>query len=74
MSKPFKFRNAWWIRFTDEFGKRRKRVFDDYAAAAHALTAEKARVREVKLGLRSPRRPPRPSTNSPTTGADEAVP
>lgn len=57
MSKPFKFRNAWWIRFTDEFGKRRKRVFDDYAAAAHALTAEKARVREVKIGLRSPTPP-----------------
>jgi hypothetical protein len=57
MSKPFKFREKWWIRSTDEFGKRRKRVFDSYADTDHALTAEKARVREVKLGLRSPTPP-----------------
>ena len=57
MSKPFKFSGKWWIRFTDEFGKRRKRVFDDYTEAAHAHTAEKARVHEVKIGPRSPTPP-----------------
>lgn len=57
MSKPFKAKGKWCIRFTDEFGKRRKRFFEDFNEATHALTAEKARVHEVKLGLRSPTPP-----------------
>lgn len=54
MSKPFRFGSKWRIRFTDEAGKRRKKTFESYDEAMHALTAEKARVHEVKVGLRAP--------------------
>lgn len=52
--KPRRVENGWQIRVTDEHGKRRKRTFETYADANKALTAEKARVADVKDGLRDP--------------------
>lgn len=59
MSKPFRIegKSGWWIRYTDEFGKRRKKSFEAHAAAEAALSLEKARVTEVKRGLRDPTPP-----------------
>lgn len=59
MSKPFRIegKSGWWIRTTDEFGKRRKRSFEVHADAEKALVAEKARVIEVQRGLRDPTPP-----------------
>ena len=57
MGRPFKYRGKWCIRFTDEAGKRRKRSYDHFRDADLALAQEKARVKEVKRGLRSPAPP-----------------
>jgi hypothetical protein len=57
MSKPFQYRGKWTIRWTDESGSRRKQSFDKYADAEHALAVERARVKEVKKGLRAPTPP-----------------
>lgn len=59
MSRPFRIegKSGWWIRYTDEFGKRRKKSFEAHADAEKALVAEKARVTEVKRGLRDPTPP-----------------
>lgn len=53
-AKPRRVGDRWQIRLTDEHGKRRKSLFNDYVDAMKALTAEKARVAEVKDGLRDP--------------------
>lgn len=55
--RPFRFRGRFAIRFTDEAGRRVRRTFDSRADAALALAQEKARVEEVKRGLRSPAPP-----------------
>ncbi len=59
MSRPFRIegKSGWWIRTTDEFGKRRKKSFELFADAVKALDAEKARVTDVKRGLRDPTPP-----------------
>lgn len=59
MAKPFRIegKSGWWIRFTDEFGKRRKKSFDAHEDAAKALALEKARVIEVRRGQRDPTPP-----------------
>ena len=59
MAKPFRIegKSGWWIRFTDEFGKRRKKCFEAHVAAQDALDLEKARIAEVKRGLRDPTPP-----------------
>jgi len=58
-AKPYRARGKWWIRVTDEFGKRKKKSFDTHADAMKVLIAEQARVREVKDGRRSPTPPDR---------------
>ena len=59
MARPFRIntKSGWWIRYTDELGKRRKKCFEAHAAAQQALDREKARVAEVKRGLRDPTPP-----------------
>lgn len=59
MSRPFRIegKSGWWIRYSDEFGKRRKKCFEAHADAERALSLEKARVTEVKRGLRDPTPP-----------------
>ena len=57
MAKPFKNRGKWWIRFTDEFGKRRMRVFDDYAAADQLIGGLKVAFGE-EMDLQRPRNDP----------------
>lgn len=54
---PFQYRGKWTIRYTDEFGRRRKQSFEKHAAAEHALIVERARIKEVKVGVRSPTPP-----------------
>jgi hypothetical protein len=51
-SKPFALRGKWGIRWSDEYGKRRKAIFATHSDADHFLTVELARVKEVKRGLR----------------------
>jgi integrase len=59
MATPFRIegKSGWWIRFTDEFGKRRKKCFEAHEEAATALALEKARVIEVRRGQRDPTPP-----------------
>ncbi len=59
MARPFRIegKSGWWIRYTDELGKRRKKCFEAFADAQQALDLEKARVAEVKRGLRDPTPP-----------------
>ena len=59
MAKPFRIegKSGWWIRYTDEFGKRRKKCFEAHDTAEKALALETARVIEVKKGLRDPTPP-----------------
>jgi integrase len=59
MAKPFRTegKSGWWIRFTDEFGKRRKKSFAEYRDAEEALALERSRVIEVKKGRRDPTPP-----------------
>lgn len=59
MARPFRIegKSGWWIRYTDELGKRRKKCYEAFAAAQGALDSEKARVAEVKRGLRDPTPP-----------------
>ncbi len=58
-AKPFQAEGKWWIRVSNEFGKRKKKSFGSYADAMKALIAEQARVGEVKDGRRSPTPPDR---------------
>lgn len=59
MAKPFRIigKSGWWIRYTDEFGKRRKRSFGVHEAAQEALALERARVIDVKRHRRDPAPP-----------------
>lgn len=52
IGKPHPFGDKWLIRWSDENGRRCKRVFDKYVDAAHMLAVEVARVKEVKRGVR----------------------
>jgi integrase len=52
--KPRRVKAGWRIRVSDEHGRRRKRTFPSHGEALKALTAEKARVGEVKDGTRAP--------------------
>lgn len=61
MNKPRKTKTGLWqIRVTDERGDRRKKSFASYDDAVYAANAERARVGEVKRGMRSPTPPDRP--------------
>ena len=50
--KPYPLRGKWSIRWSDEYGRRKKRIFDSHADAEHYLAVEIARIKEVKRGLR----------------------
>jgi integrase len=53
-AKPRRAGERWLVRLTDEYGKRRKRLFDTHANAVRAQVAEQARVADVKAGPRDP--------------------
>jgi hypothetical protein len=72
-AKPRRVGDRWQVRLTDEYGRRRKRLFDAHADAVKARTAEQARVAEVKDGLRDPapadRRYQHPQASPPASAA-----
>jgi hypothetical protein len=57
MAKPVKHRGRWRLRWTDEHGRRRSEVADDYREACFRLAEHQAQVEQVKRGLRSPAPP-----------------
>ncbi len=54
MAKPTKHYDKWRIRWTDERGKRRSDVFDDFKTASHELKKRETEAEEIKQGLRAP--------------------
>lgn len=50
VARPYKYRNGWRIKFTDEFGKRRSAFYFDYKDAERALLEKKNEVALIKEG------------------------
>lgn len=54
MAKPTKHYGTWRIRWTDENGKRRSEVFDDFKTASFELKKRESESEEVIRGQRAP--------------------
>lgn len=66
MSKPTKHYGRWRIRWTDETGKRRSEVHEDFKEASHALRQHEIEAEERRRGNR-------PSPPTPRSFADAAA-
>lgn len=55
MGKPFRDKDKWRIRWTDENGKRQSENFESYTVALSECKKREAEVEDIKNGLRNPR-------------------
>ena len=62
MARPERRGDRWRIRWTDATGKRRSETHDSYEDAEFALQRYELEVKEIKRGLKAPRRPERTFT------------